>query len=114
MTMTRLQNKELALLLQAFYQIDPTSEAMETLVNEQWQPFLNALPSDKERSFAITAYFELTNYNFSQLLIHLGQLSKEQLAEFKPLLASFQQLENDFRAVIRQKAYPPAIYDTAV
>lgn len=101
--MTREQNSQLAQLLHAFYQIESTPAAMERLVKEQWQPFLASLHSDSDRAFALTAYFDLVNYNFSQLLIHLGQLNQDELAAFKPLLASFQKLENEFRAVIGQK-----------
>lgn len=102
-TMTQVQNKQLADLLHSFYQIAPDTTAMGRLVEERWTPFLDSLYSDGDRAFALTAYFDLVNYNFSQLLIHLGQLNKDEIAVFYPMLASFKELENEFKAVIEQK-----------
>lgn len=97
MTMTRQQHKDLSDLLTAFYKIEPTE--MDDLVNNRWHPFLSTLHSDADRAFALTAYFDLVNHNFSQLLIHLGQLSEAELAVFRPMLSEFLELEQAFRAV---------------
>jgi hypothetical protein len=92
--MTRQQHKELAALLHSFYRIEP--EGMQHLVDLKWHPFVASLHSDEDRAFALSAYFDLVNYNFSQLLIRLGQLSEEELAPFRPLLADFKKLEKEF------------------
>ena len=97
MTMTRQQHKDLSDLLTAFYKIEPTE--MDDLVNNRWHPFLSTLHSDADRAFALTAYFDLVNHNFSKLLIHLEQLSDAELAVFRPMLSEFLELEQAFRAV---------------
>jgi|GEM_PF-1845450 len=96
MTMTRQQHRELAELLQAFYEIQP--EEMDQLTEQRWHPFLASLASDSDRTFALTAYFSMVNHNFSQLVIYLGQLSEEELDQFRPALSGFQELQKAFEA----------------
>jgi hypothetical protein len=96
MAMTRQQYKQLSELLQGFYHIDP--EQMDTYNQMQWHPFLASLSNDQDRAFALTAYFNLASHNFSQLLIHLGQLSDVELAAFRPALEGFLDVQKAFEA----------------
>ncbi|MFN0173577.1 MAG: hypothetical protein ACKVU0_02925 [Saprospiraceae bacterium] len=94
--MTQENHKRLAELLHLFNTVEP--EQIEALDNEQWRPFLASLASDKERVFALTAYFDMANYNLSRLANRLGQLTREDLEVLQPSLEGFKTLEDKFRA----------------
>ena len=100
MTLTRQQHKELADLLVAFSNVPPNQ--MDNFVEQRWTPFLSSLSSDSDRAFALSAYFDMANYNFSQVLIRLGQLSEEELRELRPALEGFVELEKAFEVVSKR------------
>lgn len=102
MTLTRTQNKDLAELLHLFYNIEPTE--MPQFMEQRWHPFLSSLSSDSDRAFALTAYFDLVNFKSSQLIIHLGQLSDEELDQYLPALKGFQELQKAFEAKVQAQA----------
>jgi hypothetical protein len=98
--MTREQHKKLAELLQLFNTSEP--EQIEDFDKNRWRPFLASLSSDKDRVFALSAYFDQANYNLSQIVIRLGQLSEEELRELRPALEGFVELEKAFEAVSKR------------
>ena len=98
--MTREQHKQLAELLQLFNTVEPNQ--VDDLDKNRWRPFLDSLPTDRDRVFALTAYFDQANYNLSQVVIRLGQLSEEELRELRPALEGFIELEKAFEAVSKR------------
>ncbi len=94
--MTQEQHIRLAELLHLFNTIEP--EQVEALDHEQWRPFLASLASAKDRVFALTAYFDMANYNLSRLANRIGQLNREDLEELQPALEGFKTLEDQFRS----------------
>ncbi len=94
--MTQEQHKRLSELLHLFNTVEP--EQVEELDHKQWRPFLASLTSDKDRVFALTAYFDMANYNLSRLANRLGQLNREDLEVLRPSLEGFKTLEEQFRA----------------
>ena len=94
--MTQEHHKRLAELLQLFNTVEP--EEVEALDKDQWRPFLASLSSDQDRVFALTAYFDMANYNLSRLANRIGQLTREDLEGLQPSLEGFKTLEDQFRA----------------
>jgi len=94
--MKQEQHKQLEELLKLFNTVEP--EQFEALDKEQWRPFLNALETDKDRVFALTAYFDMANYNLSRLANSIGQLNQEDFEVLQPALEGFKVLEDQFRA----------------
>ncbi len=94
--MTQEQHLRLAELLHLFNTVE--AEQVESLDHEQWRPFLASLASDKDRVFALTAYFDMANYNLSRLANRIGQLNREDLEVLQPSLEGFKALEDQFRA----------------
>ncbi|MDO8368127.1 MAG: hypothetical protein Q7T20_15095, partial [Saprospiraceae bacterium] len=92
--MTQEHHKRLAELLQLFNTVEP--EEMEALDKEQWRPFLASLNSDHDRVFALTAYFDMANYNLSRLANRIGQLTREDFEVLQPALEGFKTLEDQF------------------
>lgn len=95
--MTQEQHKRLAELLQLFNTVEP--EILDALDKDQWRPFLASLPTDQDRVFALTAYFDMANYNLSRLANRIAGLNREELEGLKPALDGFKTLEDQFRAI---------------
>ncbi len=94
--MKQEQHKRLEELLYLFNTVEP--EQVEALDNEQWRPFLASLSSDKDRAFALSAYFDMANYNLSRLANRIGQLNREDFDILQPTLEGFKILEDQFKA----------------
>lgn len=95
--MTPEQHKRLEELLQLFNSLEPA--ALEALDQDQWQPFLASLSTEEDKVFALTAYFDMANYNLSRLANRIAGLNRAELEVLQPALEGFKTLEDQFRAL---------------
>jgi hypothetical protein len=94
--MTREQHKKLAELLHLFNTSEPAT--IKDLDHKQWRPFLTSLATDKDRSFALAAYFDQANYNLSLLANRLGQMERAEIEALRPELEAFVAIKEQFEA----------------
>ncbi|MCY7328021.1 MAG: endosulfine family protein [Saprospiraceae bacterium] len=94
--MTREQYKELAEILHLFENTAP--DHIEQLDQQRWRPFLASLATDKDRAFALAAYFDQADYSLSRLVVQLGQMERSELEALRPELEALAALKEQFEA----------------